>query len=233
MLRIDSPLSSRTWINGMIGLSGMRCELPAMDDKDLVAVREYPGCFTDNEVRQYLGQPSHDIPNHKDQLQGQGQAVTPENHWLRDCICDPFHIYCVGSPCSHETKDGSTATDEAPEDIGIHTTIDELRAASESSCWFCAVLYASILSMPSWDPAMRLRSRQEIEVVSSDNQLFLISRDKSWESLPEPPVMLYIDGNIGMKHLVRVPGSETYADRAISILLSLPSASGSAANGLR
>ncbi|KAJ4210889.1 hypothetical protein NW759_012920 [Fusarium solani] len=152
-----------------------------MDGKGLVAAREYPGCFTANEVRQYLSQPSRDAPNHEDQLQSEGQEVTPENHWLRDCICDPFHVRCagLGRPCNHETKDGSTALNEAPtnqkagvdtpldlptKEISIHMTLDKLRAASDSTCWFFSVLYASIMSMPPWDPTVPLSSRLEMKV---------------------------------------------------------------------
>ncbi|KAJ3460099.1 hypothetical protein MRS44_010966 [Fusarium solani] len=100
----------------------------------------------------------------------------------------------------------------------IGVTLDELRAASESTCWLCAVLYASISSMPSWDPNVPLPSRRWIDIRSEKDGLYLTSIDVHGVFLPEPPAMLYIDGNI---------------DCAISVLLSLSSASGSAAKGLR
>ncbi|EEU38712.1 uncharacterized protein NECHADRAFT_83126 [Fusarium vanettenii 77-13-4] len=181
-----------------------------MEDKDLVAAREYPGCFTDNEVRQYLGQPSRDAPNHEDQLQCEGREVTPENHWLRDCLCAPFHVRCAGPgrACSHERKDGSTVMNEAPTNqitgvdtfldspVHIQTTLDELRAASESACWFCAVLYASISSMPSWDPTVPLGSKRGLHISRDKDGLYLRWTNVDGACLTEPPVILFIDGNI-------------------------------------
>ncbi|KAI8716936.1 HET domain-containing protein [Fusarium sp. LHS14.1] len=177
-----------------------------MDDKGLVAAREYPGCFTDNEVRQYLGQPSRDAPNHEDQLQCEGRDVTPENHWLRDCLCAPFHVRCAGpgSACSLETKDGSTAMNEAPinqntgadtpfSPVDIRTTLDELRTASESTCWFCAVLYANISSSPSWDPTVPLPSRRDIKIESKKDGLYLTLDDNYRQILLEPEMILYTD----------------------------------------
>lgn len=218
-----------------------------MDDKDPVAAREYPGCFTDNEVRQYLGQPSQDVPNYEDQPQCEGREVTPENHWLRDCLCAPFHVRCAGPgrACSHERKDGSTVMNEAPtnqktgadtsldSDIAIKTTLDELRAASESACWFCAVLFASISSMPSWDPTVPLGSKRGLHISRDKDGLYLRWTNVDGACLPEPPVILCIDDNIGTQHHpIGVPGSEIYPDCAISVLLPLPSASGPAAKGL-
>lgn len=202
-----------------------------MDDKGLVAAREYPGCFNDNEVRQYLGQPSRDAQNHADKLQGEGQEVTPKNHWLRGCICAPLHVRCAGSgiSCSQKTRihEPPGPSDEW-NDIDI--TLDELRAASTSKCWFCAVLYASFSSMPSWDPAVPLPSRGWITISSRNDGLYMSTRDVREYPLPEPSVVLYIDGNIGMQHHpVRVPESEVYPGCAISALLSLPSTSGSEA----
>lgn len=116
----------------------------------------------------------------------------------------------------------------------IGVTLDELRAASESTCWLCAVLYASISSMPSRDPNVPLPSRRWIDIRSEKDGLYLTSIDVHGVFLPEPPAILYIDGNIGTQHHPRgVPESEIYPDCAISVLLSLSSASGSAAKGLR
>ncbi|RSL58809.1 hypothetical protein CEP54_007539 [Fusarium duplospermum] len=169
-----------------------------MDDTDLVAAREYPGCFTTDEVRQYLGQPSQDASNHRDQLQGEGEEVTSENHWLKDCICAPIHEWCVGPgrQCSQKTRI-HVPPDRPHKWNCIYVTIDEVRAASESECWFCAVLYANISSMPSWDPTLSLQNRVRIRVKNEEDGLNLSSGDfHLYPPPPDPPVILYIDGTI-------------------------------------
>ncbi|RSM03383.1 hypothetical protein CDV31_010516 [Fusarium ambrosium] len=168
-----------------------------MDDKDLVAAREYPGCFTTNDVRQYLGQPSQDTSNHQDQPQDEGEQVTPENHWLRDCICAPFHKSCVGPGRQRSEKTKIRIPLFRPDKPHyLFVQVDDLRAAAESECWFCSVLYASISSMPSWDPAVPSPSREWVEIEIKEDGLSLCFGHPSDRESPDPPVIFYVDGTI-------------------------------------
>lgn len=123
------------------------------DNANPVAAREYAGCFTVNQVRQLLGQDCGTGTPKRINLAGsEGRKVTQKNHYLPDCICAKIHVQCRlrGIESSDEEKEMATLQYKE----NVHITLDQLREAGHSGCWFCSVLYGGINDMPSWDPTM-------------------------------------------------------------------------------
>ncbi|KAH6879531.1 heterokaryon incompatibility protein-domain-containing protein [Thelonectria olida] len=184
-----------------------------MESTDLVAARQYPGCFTSNEVRQLLGQAWTDENSSADDERPGRDAhkVTLENHWRPDCICAPLHAQCLApdSP-PHATDETPSSTSSSSDDsddsdssdssdnVNITITLDQLRELSRSACWFCSVIYAGIEAMPPWDPILPIPSRTSFRLESSESGICVTALNETKGYLgpvPEPKVMLYVDGN--------------------------------------
>lgn len=191
-----------------------------MDSTNIVAARQHPGCFTANEIRQFLGQASTER-NSPDTHEGDAHGVTAENHWIPDCICAPLHARCLApdsppqaasepsssaSSSSGDSGDSGDSEDSDSDGSGssananITITLDQLRQSSQSACWFCSVIYAGLEAMPPWDPTMPTPSRTSFRLKGSKSGISATAYNeaKGYPSrVPEPDVVFYVDCNRG------------------------------------
>lgn len=168
-----------------------------------VAARQYPECFTDEEVGRRLGKPSRPDEavdnNVQDVTHGPpGMTVTPENHYLPDCHCSALHTQCAG------TVDVQAEQDNKPPVINM--TMEYLHYAAGRGCWFCSVVYGGIVAAPPWDP---LRAEtvpaNSIFPMPGDRQPpdtldFAIKPFGDPVHTREPDVVFYVDKDQGINH---------------------------------
>ncbi|KAK1833594.1 heterokaryon incompatibility protein-domain-containing protein [Podospora conica] len=180
-------------------------------DSHKVAATQYPGCFTDEEVRHHLGHPSRSGPavddNVRDVEHGHGRTATPENHFLPDCLCSTLHSHC----------NGEAPSEEKPPVINM--SLEYLRYAAGRGCWFCSVIYGGIVAAPPWDP----QRSEHIPVYP----VFQMPRDRqSWDSLDfaitpfgvneltkEPDLVFYVDKDKATSSPCKLFLVRTHADR--------------------
>ncbi|KAL6689629.1 hypothetical protein J3F84DRAFT_406747 [Trichoderma pleuroticola] len=166
------------------------------DDGARFGGREYPGCFSINEVRQRLGQPLLEPVDASAQQacpDVQGEMVTAESHFLPNCACAALHATCGPSH------------DEAIELEDVEISLKQLRESSEAGCWFCAVIYGGIMAAPPWDPESKVKRPSIRETIG-----FYVSPDYRTSDLSisvfthlddpqmiEPALLFYVDEDEG------------------------------------
>ncbi|KAK0640788.1 heterokaryon incompatibility protein-domain-containing protein [Cercophora newfieldiana] len=166
---------------------------PYTDDAPFFAARAYPGCFTAAEVRRHLGQGA-EFAACAETSKGEppdanppGKVVTPENHFLPNCVCAPLHSRCTGS----------SPSDSEPNSVNV--TVDHLRYYAEIGCWFCSVIHGGVMAAPPWDPKRQEKMpmfpwfRMPVEREKHDRPDFAIKvfgdNDHNWE----PKLVFYVD----------------------------------------
>lgn len=169
------------------------------DDGARFGGREYPGCFSINEVRQRLGQPLLE-PVDASTLEvcpdAQGEMVTAESHFLPNCACAALHAACGSS---------YDENDETIESKTIGLSLKQLRESSEVGCWFCTVIYGGIMAAPPWDTESKAKRPSICEIIHlSDNLNFRpydlsISAFKHLDDpyMIEPDLVFYVDEDEG------------------------------------
>lgn len=165
-----------------------------------VAARQYPGCFTDEEVGHHLGKPSRpDEAVHSDVQDVShglpGRTVTPENHYLPDCHCSTLHSQCGAGAVQAEAQGNPPV---------INMNMEYLQYAAGRGCWFCSVVYGGIVAAPPWDPlrAETVPANPVFQMPGdrqpSDTLDFAIKPFGDPAHTREPDVVFYIDKDQGI-----------------------------------
>jgi hypothetical protein len=170
-----------------------------------VAASQYPGCFTDEEVRHLLGHPSsrsdEAVNNDVQDVShgGPGRTATPENHYLPDCHCSTLHSGC-GAGTVHVD-----AEQHANPPV-INMTMEYLRYAAGRGCWFCSVVYGGIVAAPPWDP-LRAETvpihplfQMPGDRQPSDTLDFAFQPFGDNDRTQEPDLVFYVDKDQGIAH---------------------------------
>ncbi|KAL6810693.1 heterokaryon incompatibility domain-containing protein [Trichoderma sp. SZMC 28013] len=165
------------------------------DDGARFGGREYPGCFSINEVRQRLGQPLLDPVDASAQhvwLDVQGEMVAAENHFLPNCACAAVHAAC-GSLCDENG--------DPIELVDVELSLKQLCESSEAGCWFCTVIYGGIMAAPPWDPELKAKRPSIHKSISIIDKVPFELRDLSISVFThledsrrvEPELLFYVD----------------------------------------
>ncbi|KAI1117923.1 heterokaryon incompatibility protein-domain-containing protein [Nemania sp. NC0429] len=163
------------------------------DDAPHYAARDYPGCFTAEQVRRQLGISCSDGPGQDSPSNRHEKIATPEHHFLPDCICAPLHTRCLDPSSSEGASHDSPTTH-------INVTLDQLCASSQRGCWFCAAIYGGIRTAPPWDPDLEKETPllpifSISAAVDGTTQSSSVSAFGDKERVQEPHLVFYIDGN--------------------------------------